>query len=223
MNKTRKAWEKVTDMISEDYFSLGPVNSEVIIKDTKHFLFTLARYKFAAKMLVRSSHIIEVGCGEGLGILSFLSETKAKVTGLDFDAPQIAYDNKNIIPHAKGRATFACHDFVNGPYKGVKGDGLVCLDVIEHIHAREQDKFLTNTCATLKQGGVAIFGTPNQDAQQYASARSKVGHINLFDADRLEKTLGGYFSHVFMFSMNDEMVHTGYKRMAHYLMALCIK
>jgi hypothetical protein len=30
-----------------------------------------------------------------------------------------------------------------------------------------------------------------------------------------------YFDHVFMFSMNDEVVHTGYFPMAQYLFALC--
>jgi hypothetical protein len=30
-----------------------------------------------------------------------------------------------------------------------------------------------------------------------------------------------YFKHVFMFSMNDEVVHTGFFPMAHYLFALC--
>jgi hypothetical protein len=30
-----------------------------------------------------------------------------------------------------------------------------------------------------------------------------------------------FFHNVFMFSMNDEVVHTGYHKMAHYLFALC--
>jgi hypothetical protein len=30
-----------------------------------------------------------------------------------------------------------------------------------------------------------------------------------------------YFHNVFVFSMNDEVVHTGYYPMAHYLFAVC--
>ena len=30
-----------------------------------------------------------------------------------------------------------------------------------------------------------------------------------------------HFENVFLFSMNDEMVHTGYSKMAHYLVAVC--
>ncbi len=29
-------------------------------------------------------------------------------------------------------------------------------------------------------------------------------------------------SYVFLFSMNDEVVHTGFSKMAHYLLALCV-
>jgi len=37
----------------------------------------------------------------------------------------------------------------------------------------------------------------------------------------LKKTMEKHFANVFMFSMNDEVVHTGYHKMAHYLLALC--
>jgi hypothetical protein len=30
-----------------------------------------------------------------------------------------------------------------------------------------------------------------------------------------------YFHHVFIFPMNDEVVHTGFYRMANYLFAVC--
>ena len=39
-----------------------------------------------------------------------------------------------------------------------------------------------------------------------------------FSIDILEK----YFKNVFLFSMNDEVVHTGFSKMAHYLICLCV-
>jgi len=33
--------------------------------------------------------------------------------------------------------------------------------------------------------------------------------------------LGAYFANVFIFSMNDEVVHTGFGKMSHYNIALC--
>ena len=36
----------------------------------------------------------------------------------------------------------------------------------------------------------------------------------------LKKTMQVHFHNVFMFLMNDEVVHTGYHPMAHYIIAL---
>ncbi len=37
----------------------------------------------------------------------------------------------------------------------------------------------------------------------------------------MKALLEHYFENVFLFSMNDEVVHTGYYPMAHYLFAVC--
>ncbi len=222
MNKTKELWEKVSNMNIQENVTLGPINTESLVKDPKHFAFTLSRYKFAAKMMHRCTHIIEVGCGEGIGALSFIAETNANVTAIDFDEKQIKYAQQHIFPLTEGRVKYVCGDMISAPYTEELGDGMLSLDVIEHIHPDEEEKFIKNCMASLKPGSIAIFGTPNKYAAQYASARSNEGHINLFDPQRLTSTFEKYFSHVFFFSMNDEMVHTGYSKMAHYLLVLCV-
>ncbi len=67
---------------------------------------------------------------------------------------------------------------------------------------------------------IFIIGTPNVTAHQYASERSQAGHINLKDAESLRGIMAERFFNVFMFSMNDEVVHTGFSPMAHYLFAI---
>lgn len=223
MNRTKKVWEKVSKMNIPRNFTLGPIYAESLLKDPKHLAFTLSRYKFAAKMMKKCKHIIEVGCGEGIGTFMFLSDTSAIVTGIDFDNSQIAYANQHVLPYARDRLTFICQNLVSTPYSGNHGDGLVGIDVIEHIHPSEEKQFLQNCVACLDPEGTALFGTPNKYADKYASDRSKHGHINLFDAERLTATLDEHFKHVFLFSMNDEMVHTGYNKLAHYLIALCVR
>ena len=223
MTHTKEVWKKVHEINIPHNFTLGPINAESLLKDPKHLAFTLSRYKFAMKMMRKCKHIIEIGCGEGIGALMFLADTSAIVTAINFDESQIEYANEHVLPHAQNRLTFICQDMVSTPYVGNRGDGLVCIDVIEHIHPSEEEQFLRNCVACLEQKGIAVFGTPNKYAHQYASARSQQGHINLFDPERLVSTLERHFSHVFLFSMNDEMVHTGYTKLAHYLMALCVK
>jgi len=63
-------------------------------------------------------------------------------------------------------------------------------------------------------------GTPNETASCYASEFSKIGHVNLFTAERLTELLCAYFHNVFLFGMNDEVLHTGFHPMCHYLLAL---
>jgi hypothetical protein len=44
----------------------------------------------------------------------------------------------------------------------------------------------------------------------------------LFTAERLRDLGLRHFHNVFSFSANDEMVHTGFSPLAHYLLALCV-
>ena len=80
-------------------------------------------------------------------------------------------------------------------------------------------KFISNS---LFENGVAIIGVPSRESQVYASELSKKGHINCKSGFELKEFMGKYFNTVFIFSMNDEVVHTGFSPMAHYLFALCI-
>ena len=44
---------------------LGLLKSREWIEDPRRFLFSLARYKFVAKILSGRGHTLEVGCGDG--------------------------------------------------------------------------------------------------------------------------------------------------------------
>ena len=37
----------------------------------------------------------------------------------------------------------------------------------------------------------------------------------------MREVMGRFYHNVLLFSMNDEVVHTGYHAMAHYLFAVC--
>lgn len=223
MSLSRDAWKNVTDLNHPEGFLLGPVNAATWLRDPRHMGFMLARYKFAAKMLRQSSAILEVGCGEGLGAFMLVRDTPARVLGVDFDAAQIDYARQHLVPHGQGRLSFLCGDAAEQAQAAGPFDGLLCLDVIEHVEPKDERRFLENCVAHLQPGAVAIFGTPNIASDAFASPPSRAGHINLFTPERFTATLEEHFFRVFPFSMNDEMVHTGYAKMAHYLLALCVR
>jgi 2-polyprenyl-3-methyl-5-hydroxy-6-metoxy-1,4-benzoquinol methylase len=196
---------------------LGLMTSYAWYDDPKRLAFTLARYKFVAKMLEGVKRVLEVGCGDGFGT-RVVAQHVGHVTGIDFDpdllesAKQVAGDRYPI--------DFDVHDMMKGPYAG-EFDGIYCMDVLEHIRPKEEARFLTNLVAPLHRSGVCIVGTPSLESQLYASTNSKLGHVNCKSQADLKRTMTGYFDNVFMFSMNDEVVHTGYAKMSHYNLALC--
>jgi hypothetical protein len=68
---------------------------------------------------------------------------------------------------------------------------------------------------------VALIGTPSLQSQAYASAHSRIGHDNCKDQLELKKLMQRWFHNVFVFSMNDEVVHSGFHAMSHYNFCLC--
>jgi 2-polyprenyl-3-methyl-5-hydroxy-6-metoxy-1,4-benzoquinol methylase len=198
------------------FFTLGPYFSHQLINSPRHLLFTLSRYKFAARLLPqdRTVAVLELGCAEGIGTL-MLAEPGHLVTGVDFDADSIRYAQESID---NPNLTFVAADFV-GRHFG-QFDAVVSLDVIEHILPEHETSFLDTLADNLAADGFCIIGTPNETASVYASERSRVGHVNLYTADRLTRSLRRYFHNVFIFGMNDEVVHTGFHPMCHYLFAL---
>jgi len=195
---------------------LGIMVNQVWNEDPKRTLFTLARYKFVAKMLSGRKNVLEVGCADAFGT-RVVQQAVGKVTATDFDPLFIADVKERMNPHWAFEAFV--HDMLSGPVKGTF-DAAYALDVLEHIPEADEQKFIGNIAASLSDDGVMILGMPSLESQSYASSQSKAGHINCKSGDAFRKTLEQQFRTVFMFSMNDEVVHTGFFPMAHYLLGV---
>jgi 2-polyprenyl-3-methyl-5-hydroxy-6-metoxy-1,4-benzoquinol methylase len=195
---------------------LGLSANESWYEDPKHLLFRLARYKFVSKMFSGLDSVLDVGCGDAFGARIVQAEVKS-LTGFDFDPVFIEDAKSRMLP--KWDFPVFVHDLLDGPPPG-KYDGLYSLDVLEHIPQEHEEKFLSNAFSTLNSHGIALIGTPSKESQTYASVQSKAGHINCKTSDELKTLMKQYFHNVFIFSMNDEVIHTGFSKMAHYLFAL---
>jgi Methyltransferase domain len=197
--------------------SLGIMINQVWHDDPRRVAFVLARYKFVAKMLSGRGSVAEVGCGDAFGTRIVLQEVD-QVDVYDFD-PVFIQDIRQRQSE-RWQMTARIHDIVADalPYRY---DGIYSLDVIEHIKREDEHGYLSNLCGSLDEGGVLIIGTPSLESQQYASSQSKIGHVNCKSGAELKTLMQHYFENVFLFSMNDEVVHTGFYPMAHYLIAVC--
>jgi len=197
--------------------TMGLRGTQVWSDDPRHLLFILARYKFVAKMFSGFGNVLEIGCGDAIGSRLVQQEVK-HLKAVDFDGifVQDAIDRAD----PDWPMELAVHDMLAGPVTG-SFDGIYALDVLEHIPREKEDLFIRNAVASLKDDGALIFGMPSLESQTYASPPSKAGHVNCKSAVDFRQLMKKYFSQVFVFSMNDEVLHTGFYAMSHYVFVLC--
>ena len=216
----KKAKEKQNQIQFDNYtkepVTLGPYTSHMYRNDPKHLGFLFARYKFVSKMLSSKSEVLEVGCGDATGSPLVAAQVK-KLHCVDFE-PLLMEDNRTRLKEYKN-IDFSLLDITRQSYSK-PCDAVFSLDVIEHIPKKLESSYFKNICRSLKPTGICIIGTPNIEAKKYASSASSAGHINLKSYQDFLNFLGTYFVNSFLFSMNDEIVHTGYYPMAHYLLGM---
>lgn len=215
--KTAEAqrWDQVKDRLGKERVTFGPYFSYQLKHTPRHILYSLSYHKFAAKMIGVNKEILDVGCSEGLGTL-LLAEQARRVHAIDIDEEAITFAQENFTSDA---LSFHTADMLIDTFPG-PFDAVVSFDVIEHIFPDNARRFFEKTTEALKPEGLTIVGTPNKTADQYASATTRSGHVNLYTAERLQAELAEWFENVFMFSVNDEVIHTGFSPMAHYLLAM---
>ena len=147
-----------------------------------------------------------------------MQQTTGRVTVTDFDPALLADAESRVNSHWP--MNIRRHDWVtDGPIpEGF--DAAFGLDVLEHIDPTDETVFLSNIAASMLPSGVCIMGMPSLESQTYASPQSREGHVNCKSGKDLRDTMSQFFETVFVFSMNDEVVHTGFFPMAQYLLAV---
>lgn len=214
-NKEKEVWDKYGAIQRDKEFKLGSYYSYQLRNSPRHILFTLARYKFAMKMIGAGKDILELGCNEGLGAI-YLSEFANSFKGVDFDSDAVKWAESNV---ANERISFANDNFLGKTYGSF--DAVVSYDVIEHIYNDKEDLYIQTLLQNMKTTGVCILGTPTVEGQRFANSDIAGAHVNLYSGDSFYEMLNRYFHNVFLFSQNDEIIHTGHTPMAHYLIAVC--
>ena len=92
---------------------LGPIYSDSWLRDPKHLVFALSRYKFVAKMLEGEESIAEVGAGDGW-------------------ASAIVGENVVHYDIAPLSSAIRRHDIMAGPLPK-RFESIYALDVLEHV------------------------------------------------------------------------------------------
>jgi len=195
---------------------IGPWTSYNLMRDPKHNLFVLSRYKFCAKMLEGKDFVVEIGCGDGFGI-PIMAQAVKRLHCIDWDSRNLEGCARRL-QHLKNVTYETCD--LNTRSLSLNADALFSVDVIEHIEQKNEDRFMKNLCSLMKKESVLLTGTPNIYAENYGSKNSKLLHINLKSPKTLRELTLKYFKYEFSFGMNDEVIHTGFGPMCHYLWSI---
>tara|TARA_Y100001935_G_C17311792_1_gene517219 strand:- start:29944 stop:30633 length:690 start_codon:yes stop_codon:yes gene_type:complete len=216
---SKKLWLDLEQKyVPGDIHKLGPYTTQAYMDDPSCLAFITSRYKFCSRILSGMENVVEIGCGDGFGGAIVAQKVK-KLTCTDINL-NLLNDNKKRMNHLKN-VEYKYHDYRDSPLKN-KVDAIYFIDVIEHIFKNEEELFLKNVFESINPNGVCLIGTPNIKSERYASKYSKEAHINLKSFDDLKHIGDKYFTNSFLFGMNDEVVHTGFPNMSHFLWLLCV-
>jgi len=215
---SKKLWLSVEGKMCPQPMKLGRYTAEAYQLDPIRLSFITSRYKFCARLLTGLERVLEIGCGDGFGS-GIVAHMVEHLVATDINEDLLA-DNRERMNHVKN-ISFEYFDFREKPYPEPM-DGIYLIDTIEHIYPEEEPLFMGHIASSLKGDGICIIGTPNTTADRYANKWSREGHVNMKDHNGLMALARAYFHRAFFFGMNDEVVHTGFPPMAHFMWALCV-
>jgi cyclopropane fatty-acyl-phospholipid synthase-like methyltransferase len=183
-------------------------------KDPKRLAFMLARYKFVSKMLQGKQRVLEIGASDAWAS-RIVKQSVANLTCIDIDSDFVTYGKENVSERWPLR--LLQHDMLS-PLIDDIFDAVFALDVLEHIAPTDESQFMNNVLTSVTKDGVVILGMPSLETQRFSESDN--GHINCKSGVEFKDMMSIYFKNVFMFCMNDEVIHTGMFEMANYLIAI---
>lgn len=200
--------------IYEHTHLVGGPTADYWDRDPQRLAFVLARYKFVARMFEGKHRVLEVGCADGFGS-RIVRQRVGHLTAVDIEAKSLITANER--QSRTWPVEFVLHDMLKHSLEMFDFDAAYALDVLEHIYPQDEFRFLQSM---RRSAPVVIIGMPSLESQKYASALSRAGHVNCKTGEELRASVQKLWRHTFLFSMSDEVVHTGFAPMAHYLLAL---
>jgi 2-polyprenyl-3-methyl-5-hydroxy-6-metoxy-1,4-benzoquinol methylase len=111
---------------------------------------------------VQNTSILDVGCGSGLYLVTFLKLGAKYVAGQDIDESSINCA-KGITEKLNLNADLKIGDCSNLQFADNTFDFVFSGDVFEHITEKKKDETLKEIFRVLKPGGTVVIKTPNKN------------------------------------------------------------
>ena len=177
----------------------------------------LSRYKFVSKMLDKNDEILDIGCGGGISTFYF-SQFFKSATGIDNDTKRIKEWNE----FKSNKIKFIEKNAKDLEKINISANCIINLDFIEHINKKDGIKFIQDCKNFLekqknkRKNRMLIIGTPSFYSKKYRAKHNLKHHKHEYKPDELNTICKKYFSRTLKFTMNDELVHTGFDKLGWY-------
>jgi 2-polyprenyl-3-methyl-5-hydroxy-6-metoxy-1,4-benzoquinol methylase len=213
---TAANWADAKAIVGTARVTLGPQASQQWLHAPEHLAMVLSRYRAAAALIGDAADVVELGCGEGIGV-GILAKGRASYYGVDNDDDALALAHASYVSdrvHFRWGNILSHVTLSRGSW-----DAVVALDVLEHLPAeREDDVVQLATALLVPDTGILVLGTPNARFDDLASPQSQAGHVNTYTHDRLYALMSRYFYVVQSFGLQDTSLHLGHPDARHYLL-----
>jgi 2-polyprenyl-3-methyl-5-hydroxy-6-metoxy-1,4-benzoquinol methylase len=144
----------------------------------------------------QGQRVLDVGCGSGV-VADLLASMGAEVTGIDANAKAIEFARATF---SRPNLEFRCAYVEDLPYAVASIDRIYCLELIEHLYAKQADALLATFARLLRPGGVLALTTPNyrgfwpgiefvMDRLRLAPAMRVQQHVTRFNRVKLREAL----------------------------------
>jgi 2-polyprenyl-3-methyl-5-hydroxy-6-metoxy-1,4-benzoquinol methylase len=109
---------------------------------------------------VRGKDVLDIGCGFGMYMLTFLKMGARSVSGIDIDENLIERGRK-YMENNNFEADFRVEDCTKLPHNPNSFDIVFSGDVFEHITETQKEQCIAEIYRVLRPGGIVVLKTPN--------------------------------------------------------------
>ena len=127
---------------------MGYISSYVYWHDPVRVAISASRYKFVSKMMSGLDKVLELGCADAF-YSQIVADRVGTLVASDFD--ELFIGQAKELGRAKNME-LRMLDLTKEPCEN-EFDGVYALDVLEHIHPKDEDAFMRNITRALKKNG----------------------------------------------------------------------
>jgi hypothetical protein len=214
---------------------------EIDRHDPDRLAAVLARYRFVAGLLKARQDVAQYGA-HTLGLRLLLKRVR-KITLYDPDPTAIYNTGRHFAEELP--VALRTHDILAGPLPR-RHDAFVSLDTLQYVSRSEEDVYSRNVRRSLaREHDLAVVGCPhlgepdNEEGLVRSLSAAATQAVTVLSSEIARRDGGAYqgmyvrsgedlkalfqrhFHEVFIFSMVDNVVHSGVLSLADYVFALC--